>query len=44
MHSHGLAHTELRLENLHISAVDKHIKVSVIQFVYCSRDWIVLVH
>lgn len=30
MHSHGLAHTELRLENLHISAVDKHIKVGIL--------------
>ncbi|KAL0304399.1 UNVERIFIED_CONTAM: putative plastid-lipid-associated protein 14, chloroplastic [Sesamum radiatum] len=26
LHSHGLAHTELRLENLHISPVDRHIK------------------
>ncbi|XP_069151159.1 probable plastid-lipid-associated protein 14, chloroplastic isoform X3 [Solanum lycopersicum] len=30
VHSHGLAHTELRLENLHISAVDKHIKVGIL--------------
>lgn len=28
LHSHGLAHTELRLENVHISPVDKHVKVS----------------
>lgn len=28
LHSHGLAHTELRLENVHISPVDRHIKVS----------------
>ncbi|XP_021764131.1 probable plastid-lipid-associated protein 14, chloroplastic [Chenopodium quinoa] len=27
LHSHGLAHTELRLENLHVSPVDRHIKV-----------------
>lgn len=27
LHSHGLAHTELRLENVHISPVDKHVKV-----------------
>ncbi|KAH9315342.1 hypothetical protein KI387_023969, partial [Taxus chinensis] len=26
LHSHGFAHTELRLENVHISCVDKHIK------------------
>ncbi|KAL3521636.1 hypothetical protein ACH5RR_019785 [Cinchona calisaya] len=30
LHSHGLAHTELRLENLHISPVDKHIKVGIL--------------
>lgn len=29
LHSHGLAHTELRLENVHVSPVDRHIKVSV---------------
>lgn len=29
LHSHGLAHTELRLENLHICPVDRHIKVSI---------------
>lgn len=28
LHSHGLAHTELRLENVHISLVDRHVKVS----------------
>ena len=28
LHSHGLAHTELRLENVHISPIDKHVKVS----------------
>ena len=32
LHSHGLAHTELRLENLHISPVDKHIKVRLCSF------------
>lgn len=30
LHSHGLAHTELRLENVHISPVDRHIKVRII--------------
>ncbi|XP_068659483.1 probable plastid-lipid-associated protein 14, chloroplastic isoform X2 [Aristolochia californica] len=30
LHSHGLAHTELRLENLHISPVDRHIKVGIL--------------
>ncbi|XP_020265087.1 probable plastid-lipid-associated protein 14, chloroplastic isoform X2 [Asparagus officinalis] len=30
LHSHGLAHTELRLENLHISPVDKHVKVGIL--------------
>ncbi|KAL8537942.1 hypothetical protein ACS0TY_000041 [Phlomoides rotata] len=30
LHSHGLAHTELRIENLHISPVDKHIKVGIL--------------
>lgn len=35
LHSHGLAHTELRLENLHISPVDRHIKVRSSLFV-CS--------
>ena len=30
MHSHGLAHTELRLENVHISPIDRHIKVSIV--------------
>ncbi|KAK6135202.1 hypothetical protein DH2020_031047 [Rehmannia glutinosa] len=30
LHSHGLAHTELRLENLHICPVDKHIKVGIL--------------
>nr|GEV17912.1 probable plastid-lipid-associated protein 14, chloroplastic [Tanacetum cinerariifolium] len=29
LHSHGLAHTELRLENVHISPVDRHIKVGL---------------
>lgn len=29
LHSHGLAHTELRLENVHICPVDRHIKVSI---------------
>lgn len=29
LHSHGLAHTELRLENVHISPVDRHIKVGI---------------
>ncbi|KAH0464494.1 hypothetical protein IEQ34_007280 [Dendrobium chrysotoxum] len=27
LHSHGLAHTELRLENVHICPVDRHIKI-----------------
>ncbi|KAK8933445.1 hypothetical protein KSP39_PZI015781 [Platanthera zijinensis] len=27
LHSHGLAHTELRLENVHICPVDRHIKL-----------------
>ncbi|CAA3026298.1 probable plastid-lipid-associated 14, chloroplastic isoform X1 [Olea europaea subsp. europaea] len=30
LHSHGLAHTELRLENLHICPVDRHIKVGIL--------------
>ncbi|KAL5744811.1 hypothetical protein ACOSQ2_027927 [Xanthoceras sorbifolium] len=30
LHSHGLAHTELRLENVHISLVDRHIKVGIL--------------
>ncbi|EPS69243.1 hypothetical protein M569_05523, partial [Genlisea aurea] len=30
LHTHGLAHTELRLENLHICPVDKHIKVGIL--------------
>lgn len=30
LHSHGLAHTELRLENVHISPIDRHIKVSTV--------------
>lgn len=30
LHSHGLAHTELRLENLHVSPVDRHIKVGIL--------------
>ncbi|KAF2287439.1 hypothetical protein GH714_039903 [Hevea brasiliensis] len=30
LHSHGLAHTELRLENVHISPVDRHIKVGIL--------------
>ncbi|KAL9374748.1 hypothetical protein Peur_031627 [Populus x canadensis] len=30
LHSHGLAHTELRLENGHISPVDRHIKVGIL--------------
>jgi serine/threonine protein kinase len=30
LHSHGLAHTELRLENLHISPIDRHIKVGIL--------------
>ena len=28
LHSHGLSDTELRLENVHISPVDRHIKVN----------------
>ncbi|XP_047150210.1 probable plastid-lipid-associated protein 14, chloroplastic [Vigna umbellata] len=30
LHSHGLAHTELTLENVHISPVDRHIKVGIL--------------
>lgn len=30
LHSHGLAHTELRLENIHISPLDRHIKVGIL--------------
>ncbi|EOY23515.1 OBP3-responsive gene 1 isoform 1 [Theobroma cacao] len=30
LHSHGIAHTELRLENVHISPVDRHIKVGIL--------------
>ncbi|CAD5183180.1 probable plastid-lipid-associated protein 14, chloroplastic [Musa acuminata AAA Group] len=30
LHSHGLAHTELRLENVHISPVDKHVKIGIL--------------
>lgn len=30
LHSHGLAHTELRLENVHISPVDRHVKVGIL--------------
>lgn len=33
LHCHGIAHTELRLENVHISPVDRHIKV-VTNFLY----------
>ncbi|KAL3838079.1 hypothetical protein ACJIZ3_022670 [Penstemon smallii] len=42
LHSHGLAHTELKLENLHISPVDGHIKVGILgnaaDFKDCSPD------
>ncbi|WOL03169.1 putative plastid-lipid-associated protein 14, chloroplastic [Canna indica] len=30
LHCHGLAHTELRLENVHISPVDKHVKIGIL--------------
>ncbi|KAJ6841014.1 putative plastid-lipid-associated protein 14, chloroplastic isoform X2 [Iris pallida] len=30
LHSHGLAHTQLRLENVHISPIDKHVKVGIL--------------
>ncbi|XP_052199737.1 probable plastid-lipid-associated protein 14, chloroplastic isoform X2 [Diospyros lotus] len=30
LHSHGLAHTELRLENVHVCPVDRHIKVGIL--------------
>ncbi|KAI4999461.1 hypothetical protein ZWY2020_004050 [Hordeum vulgare] len=30
LHSHGMAHTELRLENVHVSPVDKHVKVGIL--------------
>jgi serine/threonine protein kinase len=33
LHSHGLAHTELRIENVHVSPIDKHVKVSSLFFV-----------
>jgi serine/threonine protein kinase len=35
LHSHGLAHTELRLENVHVSPIDKHVKVSSLSFCLC---------
>ncbi|CAA0824677.1 Probable plastid-lipid-associated protein 14-chloroplastic [Striga hermonthica] len=42
LHSHGLAHTELRIENLHISPVDRHIKVGILgnaaDFTDCNPD------
>ncbi|KAF8675844.1 hypothetical protein HU200_047335 [Digitaria exilis] len=30
LHTHGLAHTELRLENVHVSPIDKHVKVGIL--------------
>ncbi|KAL3026180.1 hypothetical protein AAZX31_04G217300 [Glycine max] len=30
LHSHGLAHTELRLESVHISPINRHIKVGIL--------------
>lgn len=30
LHSHGLAHTELKLENVHVSPIDKHVKVGIL--------------
>ncbi|KAH9556909.1 hypothetical protein CY35_07G057400 [Sphagnum magellanicum] len=30
VHSRGLAHTELRLQNVHISAADRHVKVGIL--------------
>ncbi|KAE8733873.1 putative plastid-lipid-associated protein 14 [Hibiscus syriacus] len=30
LHCHGIAHTEIRLENVHISPVDRHIKVGIL--------------
>nr|ACG28836.1 protein kinase domain containing protein [Zea mays] len=30
LHSHGLAHTELRIENVHVSPIDKHVKVGIL--------------
>lgn len=30
LHSHGFAHTELRLQNVHISETDRHIKVGLL--------------
>ncbi|KAF6140835.1 hypothetical protein GIB67_042248 [Kingdonia uniflora] len=30
LHSQGLAHTELRLENVHISPLDRHVKVGIL--------------
>lgn len=38
LHSHGLAHTELRLENLHISPVDRHIKVGRLYIIFIYRN------
>ncbi|GER46706.1 obp3-responsive gene 1 [Striga asiatica] len=42
LHSHGLAHTELRIETLHISPVDRHIKVGILgnaaDFADCNPD------
>ncbi|KAK1326330.1 hypothetical protein QJS10_CPA01g02149 [Acorus calamus] len=30
LHSHGLAHTQLRLENVHVSPVDRHVKIGIL--------------
>ncbi|KAJ7539690.1 hypothetical protein O6H91_11G105400 [Diphasiastrum complanatum] len=30
LHYHGLAHTELQLKNVHISAADRHVKVGIL--------------
>lgn len=35
LHSHGMAHTDLSLENVHVRPVDKHVKVSIISFYSC---------
>jgi hypothetical protein len=40
LHSHGLAHTELRLENVHVSPIDKHVKVSSLSFCLCLCKWL----
>ncbi|PHT81573.1 hypothetical protein T459_14588 [Capsicum annuum] len=38
VYNYGLAHIELRLENLYISTVDKHIKVGILGNVADSNE------